>query len=325
MNNVVDHLLKTSICPRTRSQYECGYSAYVTFLSMSGIQWHNCGMPPVSEDSLIYFATHCFKELQLKCSTIKMYICGVRYKYLESGERTLFNNANDKLYRLDALYRGIKKNERASPKPRLPITFSLLKNMCMLLRNRFYTSFVDALLEATCVTAYFGFLRCGEFTVTNAFDPESNVCMEDLIFYHDRVTLHLKASKTDPFREGVDIHLFKTNADICPVISLERYLTLRNSIFKCSNQKDPFFIMDNGKALTRFYFINTLKKIILRLGYNPDVYNGHSFRKGAATQASAKIEDHLIQALGRWTSQCYTRYISTSLDSLKQAQRSLLE
>jgi hypothetical protein len=29
--------------------------------------------------------------------------------------------------------------------------------------------------------------------------------MEDVHYHKDRVTLHLKASKTDPFREGVDI------------------------------------------------------------------------------------------------------------------------
>ena len=78
----------------------------------------------------------------------------------------------------------------------------------------------DILLEATCVMAYFGFLRCGEFTILHSFDPECNVCMEDVHFHNDRVTLHLKASKTDPFREGVDIHLFSSGASVCPVISL---------------------------------------------------------------------------------------------------------
>jgi hypothetical protein len=59
--------------------------------------------------------------------------------------------------------------------------------------------FVQILLEATCVMAYFGFLRCSEFTILHSFDPECNVCIEDVHFHNDRVTLHLKASKTDPF------------------------------------------------------------------------------------------------------------------------------
>jgi hypothetical protein len=86
LTNTVSCLLKTSIAPRTRTQYECGYSTYVTSLSMTGVLWTNSCMPPSTEESLIHFATHCFKNLHLKCSTIKMYICGIRYKYLESGQ-----------------------------------------------------------------------------------------------------------------------------------------------------------------------------------------------------------------------------------------------
>jgi len=199
LTNTVSCLLKTPIAPRTRTQYECGYSAYVTFLSMIGVLGANSCMPPLTEESLIHFATHCFKNLHMTCSTIKMYICGIRYKYLESGKNSVFSNASDKLYRLDALYRGNKKNESHSTKPRLPITFVLLRDICHLLRQKYFTRFTDILLEATCVMAYFGFLGCGEFTTLHSFDPECNVCMEDVHFHKDRVTLHLKASKTDPF------------------------------------------------------------------------------------------------------------------------------
>jgi hypothetical protein len=54
-----------------------------------------------------------------------------------------------------------------------------------------------------------------EFTILHSFDPECNVCMEDVHFHNDRVTLHLKASKTDPFREGVDIHLLHQADKVC--------------------------------------------------------------------------------------------------------------
>ncbi|CAC5414502.1 unnamed protein product [Mytilus coruscus] len=130
----------------------------------------------------------------------------------------IFSDGSDKLYRLDALYRGIKKNEKKSTKPRLPITFTILKDICQFLRKGYYTPYVDILLEAACVTAYFGFLRCGEFTVLHSFDSECNVSIEDIRFLKDKVTFHLKASKTDPFREGVDIHLFASGASVCPVL-----------------------------------------------------------------------------------------------------------
>ncbi|XP_071173198.1 uncharacterized protein [Mytilus edulis] len=325
LTNSVSCLLKTSIAPRTRTQYECGYSAYATFLRMTGVIWLNSDMPPLTEESLIHFATHCFKNLHLKCSTIKMYICGIRYKYLENGKTSIFSGSSDKLYRLDALYRGIKKNEKKSTKPRLPITFTILKDICQLLRKGYYTPYVDILLEAACVTAYFGFLRCGEFTVLHSFDSECNVSIEDIRFLKDKVTFHLKASKTDPFREGVDIHLFASGVSVCPVLSLERYMDYRSRKFKDSKSQDAFFVMENRKALTRNYFISSLKNILAVLGYNSDLYNGHSFRIGASTTAGSKIEDHLIQTLGRWSSQCYTRYIRTSLSTIQQAQQALLE
>ncbi|XP_063404516.1 uncharacterized protein LOC134687981 [Mytilus trossulus] len=325
LTNSVSCLLKTSIAPRTRTQYECGYSAYATFLRMTGVIWLNSDMPPLTEESLIHFATHCFKNLHLKCSTIKMYICGIRYKYLENGKTSIFSGSSDKLYRLDALYRGIKKNEKKSTKPRLPITFTILKDICQLLRKGYYTPYIDILLEAACVTAYFGFLRCGEFTVLHSFDSECNVSIEDIRFLKDKVTFHLKASKTDPFREGVDIHLFASGVSVCPVLSLERYMDYRSRKFKDSKSQDAFFVMENRKALTRNYFISSLKNILAVLGYNSDLYNGHSFRIGASTTAGSKIEDHLIQTLGRWSSQCYTRYIRTSLSTIQQAQQALLE
>ncbi|CAC5368456.1 unnamed protein product [Mytilus coruscus] len=130
-----------------------------------------------------------------------MYICGIRYKYLEFGKLSIFSDGSDKLYRLDALYRGKKKNEKKSTNPRLPITFTILQDICQFLRKGYYTPYIDILLEAAGVTAYFGFLRCGEFTVLHSFDSECNMCIEDIRFLKDKVTFHLKASKTDPFRE----------------------------------------------------------------------------------------------------------------------------
>jgi hypothetical protein len=40
-------------------------------------------------------------------------------------------------------------------------------------------------------------------------------------------------------------------------------------------------------------------RILSTLGFNSDLYNGHSSRIGAATTAAEnKVEDHLIQTLG---------------------------
>ena len=106
----VNALISKSVTSRTRTQYEGGFSQYVTFLNMSGVKWnYSTDMPPLSEQSLVHFATHCHINLGLKYSTIKLYICGIRYKFLEAGIISIFNSdCPSKLYRLEAVYRGIK-------------------------------------------------------------------------------------------------------------------------------------------------------------------------------------------------------------------------
>jgi hypothetical protein len=40
-----------------------------------------------------------------------------------------------------------------------------------------------------------------------------------------------------------------------------RYAEFGNKTFERNNDKEPFFVMENGKALMRNYFIYSLKRI----------------------------------------------------------------
>ena len=87
---------------------------------------------------------------------------------------------------------------------------------------------------------------------------------------------------------------------------------------------DPLFLFSPNVPLTRSLFISHLRVVLSRLGFNPYHYSGHSFRLGAATSAaSAHIPDHLIKILGRWSSDCYQRYIKTPKAMLMEAQHSM--
>lgn len=196
---------------------------------MSRVKWnYSTDMPPLSEESLVHFATHCHINLGLKYSTIKLYICGIRYNFLEAGIINIFNSdCPSKLYRLEAVYRGIKKTEAKITRIRLPITFTILKKICLLLRKGMFSPYIDCLMETACVIAFFGFLRCGEFTVLQSFDPDSNVCNEDITINDDHATLHLKSSKTDPFRLGINILLLATGSSVCPVSSLKKFIEMK--------------------------------------------------------------------------------------------------
>ena len=66
-----------------------------------------------------------------------------------------------------------------------------------------------AMLKAACCLAFFGFLRSAEFTTPSAteFDPDTHLSLNDVVVdCHTAPTLirvHIKQSKTDPFRQGV--------------------------------------------------------------------------------------------------------------------------
>jgi hypothetical protein len=67
------------------------------------------------------------------------------------------------------------------------------------------------MLETVCTVAFFGFLRCGEFTILQNFDPTTNLCVADVEIFYSYANLHLKASKSDPFLKGVTIQLYISN------------------------------------------------------------------------------------------------------------------
>ena len=85
----------------------------------------------------------------------------------------------------------------------------------------------------------------------------------------------------------------------------------------------PLFLLENGSAIHRRNFLTTFREI--RTNHADSHITGHSMRVGVATSAAkARIEDHLIKSLGRWTSDSYVRYIKTPDSAIKHAQQSML-
>lgn len=316
---VVQELWSTAIAPRTRTTYQTGFDTFLQFLLLSGfIAIVTLSSINVTEDLLIYFVAHCYNT-KLSYSTIKLYLCGIRFMCMQNS---IPYPLGMNMTRLSAILGGVKRAQVHKTKPRYPVTFPILRDICLFLRKSAHRNFSDLLLETVCTVAFFGFLRCGEFTVTGPFDQTSHLCIEDLVVLPDCVLLKLKRSKTDPFRAGVTIKLFKTDNSICPYDSCCRYMRIRRQHNPALG--DPLFVTNNGNALSRSVFISMFKHVLVCLGINAELYNGHSFRIGAATTAAAAhIEDHMIKMLGRWSSDAYCRYIRTPQSLLRDAQKSL--
>ena len=72
-------------------------------------------------------------------------------------------------------------------------------------------------MKAVLLLAYFGFLGCGEFIVSKTFQHDVNLTFDDVRIFDDHLTLHLKQSKTDPFRKGITITIFQTGSSLCAI------------------------------------------------------------------------------------------------------------
>ena len=118
-----------------------------------------------------------------------------------------FDSAHEStILRLNMIMRTVKRIQgEHNPKQRLPITFQVHQRICNSLRSCVFSTFTDCMLETVCTVACFGFLRYGEFTILQDFGPTTNLCVAEVVIFYSYAKLHLKASKSGPFRKGVTI------------------------------------------------------------------------------------------------------------------------
>ena len=329
LRETVNSLWNNAVSARTLSAYQTGLRSFQQFLLMNNLAQHMDPLPRVSEDVVCLYIAHCYQTLHLRHTTIKLYLCGIRFEYLRAGVPCPLIAHDDSSVRINTLLNAVKRIQGQVKRPRHPIDSTILNKMCDCLVAGYVSSYMDCLLHAACVTAFFGFLRCGEFTINQQkFDPTTNLCLGDVTFMENHVQLHLKASKTDPFRHGINIPLFKfkDSKKLCPFTSLQKYVNKRCNMFPCKNNPtDPLFLDEWGNALNRANFLFHVKQILQRLGFDSTLFQGHSFRLGASQSAcKARLEDHLIKTLGRWSSDCYRTYIHAPEHVLRNAQSALI-
>jgi len=198
---------------------------------------------------------------------------------------------------------------RATKRERRPITPDLLRKIKGVWDDRAHE--VDVvMLWAACCLAYFGFMRIGELTVPtdDGYDTLSHLSWGDVMVDNptrpSRMEVRIKASKTDPFRQGVSIFIGRVASDLCPVSAMLAYMVVRGK------EAGPLFRFGDGKPLTRQRLVAAVKDVLDKTDVDPGQYSRHSFRIGAATIAAARgLEDSTVRTLGRWKSLAYLEYI----------------
>ena len=266
---------------------------------------------PTSENLLCKFVTYLVLR-NISSTTIKVYLAAVRQLHIQQG---LPAPLTSEMARLAQVLRGIKITQAAAPpittkkNNRLPITPDLLRKVKAQWQSEGVTQ-DKIMLWAAFVTCFFGFLRSGEVCAksVHTFDPSAELSVDcisvDSIQRPQVVRVHLRSSKTDPFREGVDVHLPHTGDDLCPVVALLAWLIHRG------NSPGPLFRFQSGDSLTRPRLVSELRSVVSVFNEDAKRYSGHSFRSGAATMAAVVgVEDSQIKLLGRRKSGAYQHYL----------------
>lgn len=263
---------------------------------------------PLRESLLCYYVA-CIGQQGLAHNTIKTYLSGLRQSQITLG---LPEPHLGDMPRLQQIIRGVQVERGKAgrtPRPRLPITPSILRRLKAVWEGKGVGWEVTMLWAASTFT-FFSFCRSGEVTVPSpsGFDPTIHLSYSDISVDNPKspsvLIVKLEKSKTDPFRIGVNIAVGSTQNDLCPVSAMLAYLAIRGS------RDGPLFTWQNGTPLTRIQFVESVREGLSKANLPAKDFAGHSFRIGAATTAATLgMEDSLIQTLGRWKSSAYLLYV----------------
>ena len=268
---------------------------------------------PASEGTLIYFASYLARTV--KHSTIKLYLSAVRNLHISWGHG---NPLQGKLL-LHKVLRGILRYQGRSRILRQPVTPRVLAAIQPILRT-WLGEWDFTMIWAAFTLAFFAFLRCSEFTYpgTNQFRPRFDLSTDCVSFHPSlaspqQMSVFLKASKTDVYRQGHTLVIACAPSPVCAVTAMRNY-------FLAARPCGPLFSFQSGRLLTRSAVVHLLRDAARHAGLPYKSLKGHSFRIGAAsTAAAAGLPDWLIKVLGRWSSDCYQLYIRTPRNVLLSA------
>ena len=300
----MNKLLCRTLAPSTTRTYKNAFQAYLKFC-----QCHNLKALPLFETNVMLYVTNIAKS---SVSNVKIHISTAKH-----FAALLVGQHNPALPRLYMLVRSIKRHSKKSPK-RIPVTLIGLRAIHAFLASTSWVQADKIMLWAAVTTAFFGFLRSSEYCSpqTKKYNPETTLCFEDVVYKYPNVHINIKASKTDPFREGCTICLSPSNADICPVRNLMNYINQHQ------HKSGPLFTYTNQTLLTRRR-LNSVLRDALPSHSNAPV-SSHSLRIGAATTAAAAgFPRWLIQQLGRWNSDCFRVYIRIPTSTFNLVSRTL--
>ena len=219
---------------------------------------------------------------------------------------------------LETTLQGLKRKLAGTPKQVLPIDPIVLRRMYQFVDTRKLGD-----LSAWCgfLLAFYCLFRKANLCPKESENNPSIVIKRSDIELDEElehVLVYVNFSKTNQFMQRSHVIPIPRNSD--PALDLYSHLKVLFSKVKASPES-PALSFSPTKYINHRTFTEKLKLLIKKSGLDPALYSGHSFRRGGASYLySIGGTTLMVQVLGEWSSQIYTRYLSLSLEDRLEAQ-----
>ena len=224
-------------------------------------------------------------------------------------------------FQVDTVLQAIKRKMAKVPFQVLPITPKIL---CDLYNFIDISKPKDLALWCSFLVCFYCLFRKANVVPKDmsSFNPHKELSRKKVCILEndDIILIYSCFSKTNQFmnRDSVIPLTSNSNRALDPIFHLKK-------LFSCQipEDKPAFSFLENGnvKCITYNLFTKELKYLLKIAGYSPELYSGHSFRRGGATLLfQLNCDPLVIQAMGDWASDIYLKYLGLSLDQRYRAQ-----
>ena len=291
---MTEQLLNSSLSKLSKNSYRNSIAKFEVFCvnSLRCVHWF-----PASTASVVSFTSSLFIQ-NYAASTIASTLSAISFFHKMHG----FSDPTASFV-VKKLLQGAAKL-RPSRDHRAPITLTILHQLVVSTSVSTDCYFNSVLMSAIYLLAFYAFLRIGEIIPSSQSTTGDVLQLDQVEVDAAHLTILFRSFK---HHHGPPVTLLvsaQDNPKFCPVRLMKCYLVLRGS------QPGPLFVFPGGGVVTRSFFTDQLSKSLCWAGLPTDIYKGHSFRIGSATQAAMDgVSEEDIQRMGRWKSHAFKRYI----------------
>ena len=238
---------------------------------------------------------------------------GIKYLHASTG-----NTFPSDSFAIDETLQGLKRRLKGTPRVALPIDPVILRRMYRHINtnNKF-----DLAVWCGYLVAFYSLFRKANVVPKNtSFDPACILTRGDLEIDEagQRILVYVSFSKTNQFMKRFHVIPIPANDD--PALDLFRHLKHLFSIVDVPEDA-PAFSYSKSRFIDHKSYTVKLKHLLSKAGLDPASFSGHSFRRGGASYLySIGGTTLMVQFLGDWASQVFTRYLHLSLEGRLEAQ-----